>query len=227
MSQPPESLRRQANAFATDLSGLLTEALPKAPDAQAEASEDRVVIAPAEPVLLHVKDQPLGRLDLRMRCRLDSRGEWLAVEQSTFGLYANLDRTPVLRFDYVRDAKRSPSAHVQVHAHRGALSHLLSQAGHAQAHDMSKLHVPVGGARFRPCLEDVVQFLIEECFFDSLPTWTAAVERGRAKWRVTQASAVARDFPEEAAGTLRRLGYVVREPEEGVPERSARAMFTW
>jgi hypothetical protein len=67
-------------------------------------------------------------------------------------------------------------------------------------HDISALHIPVGGSRFRPCLEDVIQFLIEECLFDSLPRWREAVEEGRASWRRIQARAVVRDFPREAIG---------------------------
>lgn len=151
---------------------------------------------------------------------------WLAVEESSYKLSADLDRTPVLRFDYVRDATSTPGAHIQVHAHRGALSHLLSRAGHPDAHDMSHLHVPVGGPRFRPSLEDVLQFLVAECRFDHVRGWRRAIDVGREEWRRIQACAVARDFPQEAAETLRRLGYSVTAPTLE-PEASQRALLIW
>ena len=132
----------------------------------------------------------------------------------------------MLRFDYLRDARTVPCAHINVHAHRGALSHLLSRAGDPEAHDMAKLHIPVGGARFRPCLEDVLQFLVQECRFDSLDGWLDAVKAGREQWRRTQVRAATRDFPEEAAGALRTLGYAVGAPAVS-SEEGATARFAW
>jgi len=161
-----------------------------------------------------------------LRCQLDSHGVWLAVESSTYKLALDRDRTPLLRVDYVRGANKAPCAHLQVHAHRGALTHLLSQAGHAKAHDMSALHLPLGGARFRPCLEDVLQFLVDECQVESVPGWRDAVLAGRARWRRRQARTVTRDFLEEAADVLRSEGYRVEPPDE-VPEISGKALYDW
>jgi hypothetical protein len=123
--------------------------------------------------------------------------------------------------------RNAPSAHIQVHGHRGALSHLLSQAGHATPHDMSALHIPVGGHRFRPCLEDFIQFLIAECKFDSKRQWRSQVEAGRARWRLRQAAAVSRDVPEVAARVLRSLGYSVTAPSEPPPEPSPKVLRNW
>ncbi len=153
-------------------------------------------------------------------------GRYLAVENSSFALFASLDKTPVLRVDFLRDMHKVPAAHIQVHAHRGALSHLLSQAGHKTPHDMSSLHIPVGGARFRPCLEDFVQFLIAECGFDSMDGWEKCVRDGRERWRRRQAAAVTRDMPEEAARVLRELGYKVKSPEPP-PGDADKTLHAW
>lgn len=221
------SLIAQAETLARDLTSLLKGSLPDAPPAIAQISGGRVVIRPERDVPLFVGDQPLASLSVHLRCRLDSRGTWLAIENSSYGLTALVDRSPVLRFDYVRKAHSAPSAHVQLHAHRGALTHLLSQAGHVRPHHMSALHIPVGGARFRPCLEDVVQFLVEECGFEHLNSWRVAVEGGRARWRGTQVRAVVRDFHQEPAETLRNLGYTVRPPEQPLPDPSLKALHAW
>jgi hypothetical protein len=73
---------------------------------------------------------------------------------------------------------RVPHAHIQVHAHRGALSYLLSLAEHRTPHETASLHIPVGGSRLRPCIEDLLQFLIDECGFDALDGWKERVESG-------------------------------------------------
>jgi hypothetical protein len=91
---------------------------------------------------------------------------------------------------------------------------------------MSSLHIPVGGARFRPCLEDFIQFLIAECQFDAKPGWQACVEAGRERWRRRQAAVVARDMPEEAARVLRELGYTVESPDPP-PDDAQKALRNW
>ena len=224
---PDGPLLEQAERFALNLTSLLQGSLPAAPVAYAELLGDRVVVRPEEAVALSVDDEVLASLKVHMQCRLDSRGTWLAVESSTVALVAEIDRTPIFRFDYLRNAQTCPAAHFQFHAHRGALTYLLSQSGHRAPHDMSALHIPVGGSRFRPCLEDVIQFLIQECGFDSLPDWKRSVEEGRARWRKAQACAVVRDFQADAAEVLRSLGYHVEPPSEGSEAPSAKALHSW
>lgn len=148
------------------------------------------------------------------------------MEESTFNLLAVLDRAPVLRIHFRRESNVRPAFHVHFHGHRGALSHLLSQAGHEYPHDMSSLHIPVGGSRFRPCLEDFIQFLICECRFDAQLGWRKHVEAGRERWRCRQAAAVVRDVPEEAARVLRDLGYIVEAPDP-LPMTADKALRNW
>ncbi len=164
-------------------------------------------------VPLTVAGENLARLKIDVWCCLDSYQQFLAVEESTYQLIAQVDRAPIMRFEYERGATSKPRAHVQVHAHRGALSHLLSQARHPTPHSMESLHLPVGGDRFRPCLEDVIEFLVVECRFDYREGWRAASEAGRERWRRMQTRTAVRDSPSEAAAALRALGYTVAAPE--------------
>jgi hypothetical protein len=154
---------------------------------------------------------------------VDSYGEHLAVENSSFTLKATLDRTPIIRWDYNRNANRTPASHVQMTAHRGALSHLLSRLDHATPHSIESLHMPMGGDRFRPCLEDIIEFLIRDCGFRGGENWRGKLRDGRAKWRRTQTRAVVRDAPEVAATQLDQMGYKVTPPPDGHrPERMDR-----
>jgi hypothetical protein len=92
---------------------------------------------------------------------------------------------------------------------------------------MSALHIPVGGSRLRPCLEDVIQFLIVECHFDFQPEWKQAVETGRANWRRRQVAAITREFQTETAAALKAMGWSVDPPAEGVPETGPKPLHAW
>jgi len=230
MSEAPRGLQQQAEEFGQETVGLLSATLPGLPEPPVEILryENRTTIGTPDrmPLPLYAKGQHLADMRLKFACQMDHAGQYLAVEESTFNLLAVLDRTPVFRIHYQRDNGPRPTAHVHVHAHRGALSHLLSQAGHDFPHDMSSLHIPVGGSRFRPCLEDFIQFLICECKFDAKQGWRGYVEAGRERWRRRQAAAVVRDVPDEAARVLEELGYTV-EPPEPPPAPAVKALRNW
>ena len=75
---------------------------------------------------------------------------------------------------------------------------------------MSDLHFPVGGTRFRPCLEDVLDMLVRELGVDHADAWRTALTDGRERWRRMQTAAVVRDAPVEAIAALTALGYDIQ-----------------
>lgn len=220
-------LESEVQTFTREIEQLLTSVFSGSVSLLVRRLDDRRVIATERAVLLHAKGVELASLHISIKCRLDSTRKYLAVENSAVKLVASLDRNPIIRWEYDRDAYGKPCAHIQVHGHRGALSHLLSQAGHLTPHSMESLHLPVGGARFRPCLEDIIEFLIRDCQLDAKPGWKAAVYSGRERWRRYQARTVVRELPADAAEVLRGLGYSVTAPEDGDPPDSAKALQTW
>ncbi|MCP2255749.1 hypothetical protein LY13_004531 [Prauserella aidingensis] len=115
----------------------------------------------------------------------------------------------MLRLDYLHVAHSTPVAHWTVHAERGATSVLLARCNPRHEGLLSQVHIPVGGPRYRPCLEDFLERLVVEFNIDARPGWENAVENGRQTWRETQTRAVVRDSPEIAAEVLRRQGYTV------------------
>jgi hypothetical protein len=160
-------------------------------------------------------------------CRPDSTGKHLAVDGSKFWLVSTKDRSPLIRFEYEYDARTTPHSHIHVHAERGTLSHLLTRTRRDRAHDMSALHLPTGGSRFRPDLEDVVQFLIAECGVDKVAGWKQAVKERRAEWRAIQTRAAVRAMAPVAAEELRVAGYTVIPPEDGEPHLGRKARWAW
>jgi hypothetical protein len=181
------------------------------------AAEDRLrAVVKATMPLLGPEDQcDLAVLTADYQLCVDSMATHVAVEQSSFELMATIDRTPIVRWDYDRQANRKPRSHLQITAQRGALSHILSRTCHKTPHRIESLHIPMGGERFRPCLEDVIEFLIRDCGFKGGPDWKRKIRDGRARWRRIQTRAVVRDSPDSAVAELQALGYQITPPADG------------
>jgi hypothetical protein len=96
----------------------------------------------------------------------------------------------------------------------------FTRAGRPNPHALDSLRLPLGGARFRPCLEDFIEFCIDQCGVESVSGWQDVVQAGRERWRRTQLAAAVRDCAEEAVQASQQLRYTVIPPPEGpVPAR--------
>ncbi|WP_240649499.1 hypothetical protein [Streptomyces sp. Z26] len=82
---------------------------------------------------------------------------------------------------------------------------------------LSEMHLPVGGHRMRPALEDVLLFLQREFAIDTAQGWRAVLDEHLCNWRDLQLKSAVRDNPEAAAEVLRLLGYQVRSPTVVAP----------
>ncbi|KJL37751.1 hypothetical protein RS81_03509 [Microbacterium terrae] len=96
----------------------------------------------------------------------------------------------------------------------------------AQPHSLAELHFPVGGERFRPSVEDVVEFLIRQCGVDHVSGWEEHIYEGRELWRRMQFRAVVRDLPAEAAEILRSDGWTIAAPDGFSDESSGSETLT-
>ncbi len=173
------------------------------------------------------EQRPVASLVVNFRCTHDSSQNYLAVQESTFELHAEGDRTPLLRLDFLKSAKRVPAAHWNVHAERGSMSRLLARSNPEHVGLLSKVHLPVGGTRMRPCLEDVLQLCLIELDIDRHPGAMDAIEAGRERWRRSQAAALVRDAPDEAVRVLSELGYQVSDPDAGAASPNLLALRAW
>lgn len=84
------------------------------------------------------------------------------------------------------------------------------------------LHFPLGGDRFRPALEDVLQVLVVELGVEpATKEWRQVLEEARERWRHTQLRAAVRDNPQAAAETLvDEFGYKILPPPDGTPHKN-------
>jgi hypothetical protein len=229
-----DPLDRQALQFANEMHDLLQATLPDAPTVSARrpdrpSARPIWVVAPFDESTnkpskapLFVKGEYLADLGVSLRCRMDAHDRWLAVDASKFELSSAVNREPLVRVEYRRDAHSEPCSHAQIHAERGAFTHLLTKAGRPNAHALDSLRLPLGGARFRPCLEDFIEFCIEQCGVESVPGWQEVVRDGRERWRRLQLAAAVRDCAEGAVQALEQLNYTVLPPAEGSGSSSRR-----
>lgn len=232
-----DALQQAAAEFADELTRTVRWANPECVPFRAMGVEgrDRIVVAqsPDTGIDLLVDGEKLVLLKVRYDCTFDHRGRFLAVERSHFHVSAAVSRKhPLFRFEYERSANRIPSAHFHIHAHRDSMTYLMVKSGSASRTGRRRaepgtlptiqdLHFPLGGHRFRPCLEDVLTMLADEFGLDRHADAFAHWDAGRARWRARQLGGAVRDDPRTAAHALRALGYQV--DWSGVPEAEPEA----
>lgn len=164
--------------------------------------------------------------DLRANFQLsrDRSQKYLAVQKSGFHIrhLHNKKIQPIVRFEYDRHARSKPVAHVHFHSDSVPLAIALQRNGKRDAaFHQSEVHYPLGGHRFRACIEDVIQLAIGELGYVGNRDWQEEVEQGRQDFRRRQAAAVIRQHHQLAVEVLEAdLGYHVTGgpvPEASVP----------
>lgn len=189
------------------------EGIPQPDVLQVEASPDGKRFTFSYRQTLHAPNnsdgQAVGMVQLDYALGTDRSGQHLAVHVSTFQLRDSRGKKPIVRLEYVRDARRVPCSHIHVHAESGLFTQLLAATGHPSPAAVQSVHIPTGGDRFRPCIEDFVEFLISECLVAGRDGWRDEIAEGREQWREMQTAAAVRDRPEVAIAELRRLGMTV------------------
>ena len=218
-------LATRSEEFAAEVGDLLRDSLGADVQIVSVRFGERYAVRPAgdgarqQRIPLTVSGEHLADLSLALYQTLDHSGRHLKTTRSDFGVFSTLDRTPLVRLEYRSDMSEDPVCHWQFHAERGAFTHLLSIANSNDArrvptpHDLSKVHLPVGGERFRPGLEDLIEMLIRDCGVDSAEGWREALAAGRERWRHRQFRTSVRDLQDEAASVLRAHGWTVDPPD--------------
>lgn len=237
------SLETQATGFAEGLSATMRAVVgAHCPPFRVVAVKDLFTVSqvPEKGIVLAREGAPLVTLAAEYLCSWDRAGEFLKVLKSQIALYVGAEAggVPLFRYEYERKMARSlPDAHLHVHedpGHESRITQLLRNAGTGTrrarrrrkgfSDTRADLHFPLGGDRFRPTLEDILQTLIEELGVDAEPGWEDSLADAREEWRRTQIRAAVRDDPSMAVAVLERAGYSVTPPPEGHPLPNSRAM---
>jgi hypothetical protein len=148
------------------------------------------------------RGRPSCWLDVSYRLCLDNAG-YLMVLSSYFGVYADAEAALCLcHFDYERDKRGYPEAHVQVHGESEALRAMRRRDGDG---GLDRLHLPAGGRRYRVILEDVIEFLVAEKLVTARPGWDQVVAEERGEYERIQLRAAVRADQDTALDELHRL----------------------
>ncbi len=146
----------------------------------------------------------------------DPEGLYLTMAQSTMSLYTSPDMQDdqlIVGIDYARDPRNQfPGAHLHVAGQRDDLD-AVYLGDKRKTRKLRDLHFPVGGKRFRPTLEDLVEFMVTEEMVDPRPGWEHVVERHRARWNAIQVKAAVRRNQEDAAAALQEAGWCTTTPD--------------
>lgn len=141
------NLSDRVAAFAEELQRTLEGVLPgqfRITSIQAEDSQ-RFILRVADKtapkrarIPLFVDGEPLADLSITQHLSLDRTDTHLKTVKSDLRVFSRLERTPLLRLEYQHDMRSAPIAHWQMHAERGAFSHLLARANHHRSANARK-----------------------------------------------------------------------------------------
>jgi hypothetical protein len=242
---PPDALRAQAEDFAVSLGRTLNGVLADVPPVIALVLRDRrrspdlIHVSPRqdappyEVTVVPLRIAGVHRLNLRieMSCSWDRPRQFLTITKSTVAVETLGEGTraqPLFRYEYERNSPPElPAAHLHVHAHRDETTWMMTLGARGRPKQrtakgsmpvLSQLHFPLGGHRFRPCVEDVLEMVINEFGVEAKGNWRNTLRAGREDWRRKQLSTVVRDSQRSAADTLRQAGWTVTPPADGVPD---------
>lgn len=169
----------------------------------------------SEPIPLTIDGKPPSLfLYVAHTLVMDEWDRFLANSRSTYSLQIGTGDSAqtLLTYDYVRDPPNEyPAAHLHVYGSTDEFDHLASLRA-IRATKISDLHIPVGGRRFRPSLEDLIEFCILEELVESRSTWADVLKESRDLYRMRQLSAAVRRSPDQAATVLRNNGWTVKPP---------------
>ena len=105
-----------------------------------------------------------------------------------------------------------PEAHIHIHGKSDVLRRMLHVGGRGRDKP-ADLHLPVGGRRFRPCLEDIIEFCILERLATPREGWQSALNGSRDGYHDRQLRAAVLRNPAIAAEALKHDGWQVTAPD--------------
>jgi hypothetical protein len=161
-------------------------------------------------------------LKVEFKMRPDEVHKHLAVETSVFSLVIDEATVrPAVRMEYDRGRGSEPddetlgrhrrsAAHVQIHGSSEELAYVQALTGRPLRR-LDQFHIPVGGRRFRPALEDFIEFLRAEELVILHDGWHDVIQRHRERWLTKQLRAAVRNEPESAIAELMEMGYDVSQ----------------
>lgn len=214
MSNRRPDLKRQAREFAGQLSKLLNGTVTNGIRLRTYLQSTGNAVVGYEvsfrkplgaPIPLTVS-QSAARLCLSVlnTLNLDDSGEWLATSKSRYMLQRCDDtKESIITYEYMREPPNNfPEAHFHIHGESDMLQNMLDACGRNKDKP-ADLHLPVGGRRFRPCLEDIIEFCILEQLVTPRDNWRDTLKKSRDLYYDQQLRAATRRAPDIVTEALK------------------------
>ena len=177
------------------------------------------------------ENAPALGLKIYYKLDLEPRQKRLSASESSVAISSLIEgRRPIIRWEYERSGGIEPgfpsgksharqAAHVHVHGVSSEIEHLALNAdlsSHPKlSHKLHKFHIPVGGRRFRPSLEDLIEFFLSHGFVSKFHEGgQEMLEKSRNDWLKQQLKAAVGDDIDTAISTLTEIGYQVQKVSE-------------
>ena len=215
-----DRLRAEAARFAGELSDLLNKTVCTGIRINSVISDpSRVAVGykirpgdqvPHEGIPLCLgRGDPCAYLHVFFRLDLDHEERYLRVQVSVLGLYEDRELSRAMfHYDYERGKGGGyPEAHLQICARSEAWDTICARSRGDQR-TLERLHLPVGPRRYRPTLEDLLEFVISEKIAESRPDALKEIKSSRETFQRRQLRAAVRNDPEPALEILREMGKI-------------------
>lgn len=199
---PRRGLDKLTSDFADELSGLLNRTVCDGIRLTAVTSAQRKMswvgylirrddISPSVAIPLGLSGQPVAYLHVAFTLSFDDEEDYIQVEKSTMGVCSEADLGGFLfHYDYERGKNDYPDAHVQIPVEHPSWEVIRKKIGSERT--FGRLHLPLGSKRFRPTLEDLIEFVIVEGIFDGRDGWEDALKASRDAFAIKQLRAAIR-----------------------------------
>lgn len=185
---------------------------------------------------LNSDGETVAGLSFRFQCSCRNEDSWLQIDKSVIMITVEPEHMPLFHYDYNRErTSETPGAHINIFGSNDAATRIMLSCGKGLRSKnrrkkyindgafptFSTLHFPVGGDRFRPGLEDMLQMAVYEFHIDVTDEWEKPLNYSRAEYRERQLKALVREYPDLAWDALTENGAdLAKRPER--PQRSDR-----
>lgn len=207
-------LETEALRVSNELQTLLQSTLPGNPEITVSSYKANWQITNRDSIIpLLRQGRVIGGFKFSMTLMHDHTRTFSKVKDARYALLITTKSYPLVRLDF-EPTRSSPAAHWQIIASSEDIGGVLSDRRRKGTAGMeaAALHLPVGGERFRPGLEDFIEFLAYDLEIDMQPNWKETLYESRANFRLRQLRAAVRDRPEIAAEELLELGWTFNGP---------------
>ena len=185
---------------------------------------------------LNSDGETVAGLSFRFQCSCRNENSWLQIDKSVIMITVEPEHMPLFHYDYNRErTSETLGAHINIFGSNDAATRIMLSCGKGLRSKnrrkkyindgafptFSTLHFPVGGDRFRPGLEDMLQMAVYEFHIDVTDEWEKPLNYSRTEYRERQLKALVREYPNLAWDALTENGAdLAKRPER--PQRSDR-----